>query len=130
MPEETVAKHKSYITMFQYVAKKLSFDRLELQEDFEDGLSSKTVVQSVNRAFASNDKHVKRMLYKCRDEGKVKRAKVASLPDNIFVYNDEVKSEEAVKYLMEHINYDYYVKRAYERIAEFMYIPKLKKLKF
>ena len=128
MPEETIAKHKSNITMFQYVAKKLSFDRLELQEDFEDGLSSKTVVQSVNRVFASNDKKVKRMLYKCRDEGKVKRAKVASLPENIFVYNEEVKSEEAVKHLMEHINYDYYAKRAYERIAEFMYIPKLKKI--
>lgn len=128
MPEETIAKHKSNITMFQYVAKKLSFDRLELQEDFEDGLSNRTVVQSVNRVFASNDKKVKRMLYKCRDEGKVKRAKVASLPENIFVYNEEVKSDEAVKHLMERINYDYYVKRAYERIAEFMYIPKLKKI--
>lgn len=130
MPEETVAKYKSNITMFQYVAKKLSFDRLELQEDYSDGTSSKSVVQSVNRVFASNDKQVKRMLYKCRDDGKVKRAKVSNLPDNIFVYNDEVKSEEAVKYLMEHINYDYYIKRAYERIAEFMYIPKLKKIEF
>lgn len=128
MPEETVAKYKSNITMFQYVAKKLSFDRLELQEDFADGLSRKTVVQSVNRVFASKDKQVKRMLYKCRDEGKVKRVKVASLPENIFVYNEEVKSDEAVKYLMERIDYDYYVKRAYKRIAEFMYIPKLKKI--
>lgn len=129
MPEETIEKYMRELTMFQYISKKNTFDRLELESE-ENGVITSEVVENITRSFASNDKQVKRMLYKCRDNGKVKRAKVASLPDNIFVYNEEVKSEEAVKYLMERINYDYYVKRAYERIAEFMYIPKLKQLKF
>lgn len=125
-PEQVVEENKHNLIMFQYVAKRQSFDRLELQENTKDNLTTIVKVQNVNRAFASNDKEVTRMLYKCRNEGKVKRAKVSNLPNNIFVYNEEIKSKEAVEKLSKMIDYDYYVKRSYERIAEFMDIPKLK----
>ena len=50
----------------------------------------------------------------------IKTSKVASLPDNVFVWNDEVLSEEAYEKIADKINWQYYIDRIYERIGEFL----------
>ena len=58
------------------------------------------------------------MVYKRKFDGK--KAKVSNLPDSVFVYNEEILSNETIKKLQDKIDYDYYVKRIQERILEFV----------
>ena len=44
----------------------------------------------------------------------------------MFVYNGDIRGEETVKELDKRIDFDYYVNRIYERILEFVNIPKVK----
>ena len=66
------------------------------------------------------------MIYKCKSDGK--RAKVSNLPDSVFVYNEEILSDEAKQKLEQKIDYQYYVERAYERIQEFINIECIKEI--
>jgi len=127
MPEETVFENKSDLKLFQYIAKKGTFKYVELQEDYE-GYSNIEEVQSVNRVFASNDK-IKRMLYKCNPEGKTKRSKVSNLPDNIFVYNNEILSNSVKDDLITKIDYQFYIDKIYDKIKTYVNIIKIKELK-
>lgn len=126
LPEETVAKNAKTLRMFQYIAKKLSFDWLEYEEtDLETGQSTLTTVQAVNRAFALKSNKVRGMLYKRKHSGKVTKSKVPNLPDSVFIYDDEILSDEAVQKLADKIDYQYYVDRIYERILEFVSLKKV-----
>ena len=62
------------------------------------------------------------MLYKVKQDssGKIKKAKVSNLPDNIFIYNEDINSPEAIEELKSKIDYDYYILRGYEKIATFL----------
>ena len=64
------------------------------------------------------------MVYKYKKDGK--KAKVSNLPDNVFVYNNDVRESSALKELENKIDYQYYIDRAYERIAEFIKIKVVK----
>lgn len=129
LPEETVYEFKNEIEMFQYIARKGSFKYVELRHtNNETGETLVEEVQNVNRAFASNDKINTHMLYKMNPDGKVKETKMPNFPANIFVYNEEINSQEAKDMLEQEIDYDYYVNKAYEKIAEFIDIPLIKKL--
>ena len=116
-PKETVLKYKSDLRMFQYICKKGTFDWMELEE-IKNGEINTLKLQKVNRAFASNSKEIIGMIYKRKFEGKVQKAKVSNLPDNIFVYNESIKDN--LEELINKIDYDYYINRIYERINEFI----------
>lgn len=126
-PEQTVAKYKDNLRMFQYICKKLSFDYLEYEEeDYNGNEAYVTRLQNINRAFAWKNDSLKGMIYKCKSDGK--RAKVSNLPDSVFVYNEEILSDEAKERLEQKIDYQYYVERAYERIQEFINIEQIKEI--
>lgn len=120
-PEEVVKENLNNLRMFQYLCKKLSFDWLEYQENnLEDGTVTTTTLQNVNRAFALKSNKIQGMVYKRKHVGKVTKSKVSNLADNVFVFNGDIRTDEAVKELQEKIDFDYYVARAYERINEFV----------
>ena len=107
-PDEVINEYKRNLRMFQYICKPLTYDYLSFEKN---GQSTK--LQKVNRCFASKEPG---MLYKNKGD---KKAKYQNLPDSIFIYNNEILSEETVDKLVEKIDYEYYIKRAYERIDEF-----------
>lgn len=115
LPETTVETYKNEYRMFQYLCKKGSFDYLEYIGRNEQGeVIEKKKLQNVNRAFAYNSMTEQAMLYKCKNNGS--KSKVTSLPPNVFVYNNNINKAT----LIDKIDYDYYVKRGYEKIETFL----------
>lgn len=108
LPEETVEENKTNLRMFQYIVKPLTYDYLTFESQ-----NNIIKLQKVNRCFASKESG---MIYKNKTN---KHDKYQNLPDSVFVYNNEILSQEAINKLMSKIDYNYYIKRAYERIAEF-----------
>lgn len=130
LPEQIVEENKNNLRMFQYCCRKNSFDWLEYEEiNLENAEVKVTKLQHVNRVFAMKSDKYLGMIYKRKYEGKTTKAKVQNLPDSVFVYNNEILSKETVNKLVNEIDYDYYVKRIYERIEELIYIPVIKDLK-
>lgn len=121
-PEKTIEKYKNEPRMFQYICKKGSFDYLETEKTYNGGEVVTNKVQKVNRAFASKNTEYNEMLYKVKQDsaGKIKKAKVSNLPDNIFIYNEDINSPEAIEELKSKIDYDYYILRGYEKITTFL----------
>lgn len=121
LPEQFVAQNKDNMILYQYAAKKNSFDYLEYCEtDVKTGEKTATRVQSPSRCFAKKDTTKVGTLIKHRTKnGKHTFAKVQNLPSNIFIWNSEILSEEARNAISKQLDYDYYVKRIYERINEF-----------
>lgn len=103
-PEKVVYSNAKNLRLFQFICKKGAYDSLEI----DDGTICKTL-QNVNRVFAG--KRSLGILYKRKDGSRVR---YASVPGGVFVHNGAIDAK-----LEEKIDYDYYVRRAYERIAEF-----------
>ena len=120
LPEQVIDENKDKLRMFQYLCKKKSFAWTEYVETFKDGTTKTTRLQGINRAFAYNNKDVVGMIYKRRLEGKVLKAKIPNCPDNVFVYDGDIRNDDIKNQLMKKIDYDYYIKRGYERIKEFI----------
>lgn len=120
-PEEIIEENKDNLKLFQYICKKLSFDWIEYDKmNLTNEISISEKVQNVNRAFAYNNPNEIGMLYKYKEvDGKLKKTKISNLPKSVFVYNNEILSKEARDKIQPMIDYDYYILRAYERIAEF-----------
>ncbi len=124
LPEEVIEEYKNEPRMFQYICKVNSYDYLEYEvKNLETGEKNIKKLQNVNRAFACNSNDTIGMIYKVKES---KRDKFQSLPNNIFVYNNEILSNESIEKLQTKINYQYYIERAYERISEFIEIPEIK----
>lgn len=115
IPEKTIELYKKNLRMFQYCVKKNSFDWLQYEEYDKNNNLIITKLQDVNRVFALKGDKIG-IIYKCKNNGK--HDKVANLPDSVFVYNHEILSENTINKLIFNINYDAYIKRAYERILE------------
>lgn len=127
LPEETIEKYKRDLQMFQFSCKKNSFDYTQIELcDIINNTIEVERLQGVNRVFPSKNKNIIGTIYKCRNEGKVKKAKVANLPTNVFIYDEDIKSEEAINKLVEEIDYNYYINRAYEKLLEFIKIKVVK----
>lgn len=127
LPEETVEKYKHNLRMFQYIPKRISFDWLEYEStNIQTNETSIEPLQHINRAFAMKNDEYRGMIYKCKNDGK--RAKVSNLPDSVFVYNDEILSDEAYAKLENRIDWDYYINRGYERICEFIELDYIKEV--
>lgn len=132
LPEQVVEENKDDLQMFQYICKKGSFSYVEYElTDIEkDKVLSTERMQNVNRAFAlRQNENIRGMLFKCRPDGKTTRTKIGSLPDSVFVYNNDIHDEQAIKDIHELIDWQYYIDRAYERIQEFVNISELKGVK-
>ena len=115
--------------MFQYVCKKVSYDWVEYEYvNKRTGHVETTRLQAVNRAFAMKNDDFTGMLYKYKTAGKTTKAKIPSLPDSVFVHNDEILSDKAIDEILPEIDFDYYVRRAYERISEFIELEQVKKV--
>ena len=107
-PEEVVEENKRNLRMFQYICKPLTFDYLTFEKE-----NYVVKLQKVNRCFASKEEG---MIYKNKQN---KHDKYQNLPEQVFIYNDEILSDKAIDDVMEKIDYKYYIRRAYERINEF-----------
>lgn len=102
-PKDTIKQYENEFRMFQFIIKPGAFDYLTI----EDGRTV-TKLQNINRVFASktagtiykNDSH-RHNLYE-------------NLPEQVFVYNQSLKDE-----LLQMIDYDWYVRRAWKGIEEF-----------
>lgn len=130
LPEQIVAENKKILRLFQYICKKGSYEYCEYHsENLENGEILVERVQNVNRAFALKSDNILGMIYKINNTEKTSKAKISNLPDNVFIYNDEILSEEVVNELINKIDYQYYINRCYERIAEFIDIKYIKDLK-
>lgn len=102
-PKDTIKQYENEFRMFQFIIKPGAFDYLTI----EDGRTV-TKLQNINRVFASkiagtiykNDSH-RHNLYE-------------NLPEQVFVYNQSLKDE-----LLQMIDYNWYIKRAWKGIEEF-----------
>ena len=118
--EQTIEENKNNLRLFQFVCKKNSYDWLEYEENSILEVHS-TKLQGVNRVFAFKDREKLGMIYKYKvRDGKTSKAKIANLPVSVFVYNDEILSNKAIKEVSEKIDYNYYIKRACEKILDFI----------
>lgn len=122
-PEETVEKHKRELTLYQYACRPISFDYCQYEEkNVIDGKETKTKLQNINRAFASNDTDIVSTVvkYKQTDDGTIKKSKISNLPKRIFIHNSEILSNSAIDKLIQKIDYSYYINRIWERLGEFI----------
>ena len=126
LPEQVIEENKNKLRLFQYICKKGSYDYCVYEiTNLETNEITQEKVQNINRVFASNSELELGMIYKIKTNSK---AKISNLPNNIFVYNEEILSKKAVNKLIDKIDYSYYIKRSYERIAEFIDISYIKDL--
>ena len=128
--EETVKKYKDNLLYFQYICKKLSYDYCSYEtSDMTGKVIKAEQVADINRAFAKKYDGTVSMIYKYKSRnGKTVRSKIANMPDNVFIYNDEILSKETVDKLSKEIDYDYYIDRAKKRITEFFSFKQIKEI--
>lgn len=107
-PEDIIKENKDNIRLFQFICKKGTYDYLE----YDDG-QKVSRLQKVNRCFIG--KNCSGMIYKCKG---VKRDKYSNVPGGVFVHNNAININ-----LNKKIDYNYYIRRSYERIEEFKLKP-------
>lgn len=122
LPEQFVEQNKNDMKLYQYTCKKNTFDYLAYKmTTINTGSIAEYQIQSPSRCFAKKDISSVGTIIKHRTKnGKHTFAKVQNLPDNVFIWNDEILSEDAVNKIVPQIDYKYYVNRIYERINEFL----------
>lgn len=122
LPEQFVEQNKNDMRLYQYTCKKNTFDYLAYKmTTINTGSIAEYQIQSPSRCFAKSDILSVGTIIKHRiKNGKHTFAKVQNLPDNVFIWNDEILSEDAVNKIVPQIDYKYYVNRIYERIGEFL----------
>lgn len=122
LPEQFVEQNKNDMRLYQYTSKKNTFDYLAYKMTIiNTGSVAEYQIQSPSRCFAKRDISSVGTIIKHRTKnGKHTFAKVQNLPDNVFIWNDEILSEDAVNKIAPQIDYKYYVNRIYERINEFL----------
>lgn len=122
LPEQFVEQNKNDMKLYQYTCKKNTFDYLAYKmTTINTGSIAEYQIQSPSRCFAKRDVSSVGTIIKHRTKnGKHTFAKVQNLPDNVFIWNSEILSEDAVNKIAPQIDYKYYVNRIYERINEFL----------
>lgn len=122
LPEQFVEQNKNDMRLYQYTCKKNTFDYLAYKmTTINTGSIAEYQIQSPSRCFAKSDISSVGTIIKHRTKnGKHTFAKVQNLPDNVFIWNGEILSDEAINEIAPQIDYKYYVNRIYERISEFL----------
>lgn len=123
-PEETVKYYNNDLRYFQFICKQNSYDYCSIDTiDVTNGITIKSEkIPGLNRAFAKKfDGQTYDIIIKHKSKnGKEIKAKIANLPDDIFIYNQQIISNDVKDKLSKDIDFDYYVRRSYERIKEFI----------
>lgn len=121
-PEETVEKFKTDFRYFQQSCRKESFDYLTYDtQDIKTGQIYSERLANICRVFAYKSNSEYGMVYKHKDSyGKHSKSKISNLPDNVFIYNYDIMSEQGKREVADKIDYQYYIDRIYERIGEFV----------
>jgi hypothetical protein len=105
-PEDVIKENRNNIRLFQYICKKGSYDYLTFEKN---GKSYQ--LQKVNRCFVGlRDWGI---VYKHKG---IKKDKYSNIPGNVFILNEDLSQNVNV---INNIDYNYYVRRSYERIEEF-----------
>ena len=122
LPEDIVEQLKDDFRWFQQGCRKESYDYLTYDtQDIRTGLSKSERLTNICRVFAYKSSSELGMVYKHKDSyGKHSKAKISNLPDNVFIYNYDITTEQGKKDIAEKIDYQYYIDRIYERIGEFV----------
>lgn len=129
LPEETIEENKRTLRMFQFICKKNTYDYLSIEkQNLQTGEVKSEILGNVCRAFTYNNKDVKQTIFKHKASSRAPKSTLQNVPDNVFVYNKEILSDEAIDKLIPQIDFSYYVNRSYERIAEFITMSKVKKI--
>lgn len=116
LPEQEIEKWKHNLTLFQFICKKDTYDRLLLVENDKE-----QEVQEIVRVFPSNEQGIKRCIYKSKvKNGKISKAKIANLPECVFMYNYDIRDDSTIQELSKKIDWNWYIERAYERLDEFL----------
>ena len=128
LPEETIYENKRKLRMFQFICKKNTFGYLDIEKiDLQTNEKTIERLGNVCRAFASNNHNVQWTIYKHKESSRTSKSMLQNVPNNVFVYNDEILSDNAIDELIRRIDYDYYVRRSYERISEFYTLKQVKR---
>nr|DAN08951.1 MAG TPA: DNA polymerase [Caudoviricetes sp.] len=129
LPEQTIEENKRKLRMFQFIAKKMTYDWMDLEKlDIASGNLEIERLGSVCRAFAYNNRNVKWTIFKHKHEGRASKCKLQNAPENVFVHNKEILSDAAIDECIQKIDFDYYINRSYERIQEFIKMKQVKKI--
>lgn len=117
-PEETINEDRKCLRLYQFICNTGSYGWSEYREtNTETKQTSVQVLQHINRAFPMVASNVIGQIYKCKED---KQSIIPMLPKSVFVYNEDVRSEETYEKLKDKIDWQYYVDRTYERIKEFI----------
>lgn len=121
-PEETVEKLSNDFRYFQQSCRKESFDYLTYDtQDIRTGEIHSERLTNICRVFAYKSSSELGMVYKHKDaHGKHSKSKISNLPDNVFIYNYDITTEQGKREVADKIDYQYYIDRIYERIGEFV----------
>ena len=113
-PEVEIEKWKDKLWLFQFIVNKQSYKKLILEQDDQE-----IELQEINRVFPSN-KNIKNMIYKIDNTKKVSKVKIANLPDSVLIYNKDVNEENIKNELKKEIDWNWYIKRTYVRLKDFL----------
>ena len=120
-PEDFVEQNKKDLRLFQFACKKGSFDEMFYElTNLKTGLKTQTATHSICRAFAYKSDLFEGMMYKRKKDGsgKEKIQRISNLPSSVFVANFAI--DEAYDAIKDMIDWNYYVKRIYEKINAFV----------
>ena len=121
-PEDTIAENSHYLRLYQFICNTGSYGWSEYREtNLETNKIRVETLQHINRAFPMVESNIVGQIYKCKEE---KQSIIPMLPKSVFVYNEDVNSEEVFEKLKDKIDWTYYVERTYERIKEFIPLVK------
>lgn len=121
-PEDTIAENSHCLRLYQFICNTGSYHWSEYREtNLETNEIRVETLQHINRAFPMAESNIVGQIYKCKEE---KQSIIPMLPKSVFVYNEDVNSEEVFEKLKDKIDWTYYVERTYERIKEFIPLVK------
>lgn len=124
-PEDTIAENSHMLRLYQFICNPGTYSWMEYRKtNLQTGETTTEELQHVNRAFPMVESNIVGQIYKCKVE---KQSIIPMLPESVFVYNEDINSEETFEKLKDKIDWTYYVDRTYERIKEF--IPLVKDIK-
>lgn len=128
IPVEDTINNETDPRYFMFTIRKgaRTYSHVELhitEEGSDEVIIEKT--QNVNRVFVSNDSHRDMRIYKVKDG---KPHVFPSMDVNVFIFNDDLKNFTQDD--MNRINREYYIRRAKEKIEDFLTLrPKKKSTK-
>lgn len=121
-PEDTIAENSHCLRLYQFICNTGSYGWSEYREtNLETNKVRVETLQHINRAFPMVENNIVGQIYKCKED---KQSIIPMLPKSVFVYNEDVNSEEVFEKLKDKIDWTYYVERTYERIKEFIPLVK------